>query len=159
MHLFKPKHLTLFMTLFTLTDKSTVIPRTEAGWNQRVSGTVIKDIVVKHYYEKLRPPQKWNYLYIHVESSSIPVYLDFRDESTNKLAYQDRFREFCVIIKSKARGYLERNNPSYKPDLLDNGIADMNYDWFPQMNMIVLSTLLPAYTKWGSEHFKNSQIN
>jgi len=156
MFLFKPKHLTLFMTLFTLTDKSAVIPRTEEGWNQCVSGTVIIDIVRKHYFEKLHPPKKWNYLYIHAESNSVPIFLEFRDVSTNEVAYQDRFHELCIAVKSQAREYLQNNNPSYNNDLLEDGIADMNYDWYPNMNMLVLSTLLPAYTKWGKENFKNS---
>ena len=150
------KHLTLFMALYTMTDKSAVLPRTEAGWNQRVSHVLMEPLLRRHYYEQLRPPKKWNYLYIHVEQGALPVHFDFRDKSTNEVAYQDRFDELCVGVKSQVREYLQGKNPAYDQKALEAGLADMNYDWFPKMNMLVLSTLLPAYVKMGNEDFRNS---
>lgn len=155
MALFQSKHLTLFIALYTMTDKSAVLPRYEAGWNERVH-VVLKLLVRKHYYEQLRPPKKWNYMYIHVEDSTLPIHLDFRDASTNEVACQDRFEEVCVYTKSSVREFLQSNNPSYNQNALEDGLAAMHYDWFPKMNMIVLSAVFPGYAKWGNKNFKNS---
>ena len=155
MGLFKPKHLTVFLAFYTMTDKSAVLPRDEEGWNERVH-FVLEPLIRRHYYERLRPPQKWNYLFIHFEPSSLPIHFDFRDESTNEILYQDRFEEVCINLMSAARSYLQGANPSYKQDMLDDGLADMHYDWFSKMNMIVLSSVFPGYSKWGNETFKGS---
>jgi len=156
MPLFKPKNNTLFMALCVMTDKHAVIPRTEAEWNHRVSHSVIETLIRNHYYKQLKPPQKWNYLYIHVEMNTPPTYLDFRDKSTNEVVFQDRLDEICVTIKSQVREYLQTRNQKYDPNMLEDGLSHMNYDWFTKMNMLVLSTLLPGYEKMGKEDFKNS---
>ena len=156
------KKKTLALTLFLFTDEDHPSPGESGAARNQYAADIIPDIIRKHYAQALRPPVKWNYFF-HFNEGSSDEYrgqsgrYDFRHPKTNAIVNQKFFLDLCDELRYTWWECLGRQNPKYNKQTLKAAMEATQYDYFPERGLVVLSALLPAYIKQGSEDYKDTK--
>lgn len=162
--MFFGKTTTLAFQVFLFEDDEHPAPgKSPAAQNEFAAPYVMKTVRA-HYKEELKPPKKWNY-YFSVLSGPSELFrreyagTDFRDPTTNEIVDQRKYLEYCREFKTMWLEYLKSEYPRYNQKVLKEAMDVAQYDYYPQDNVIVISTLLPGLIKGGTERFKGTKIS
>lgn len=112
----------------------------------KLANKYLEDLVRNHYYEELRPPVNWNFRYTVFIVPDLPPELKnvsrFWDDTTAQIVNKSAYRQMCSDLRTMWKEQLLEEYPNYDRSKLEDGFENLNFDYYSEDGIIIVSTVL-----------------
>lgn len=99
-----------------------------------------------HYWEECSPPRKFNNYYTVIPFPEFPeevlTQVKFWDDRTKEIVNRSSYNQMCRDMRDMWRNRLTEEFPNYDRSALEDGLEGVNYDYYPDEGVIMLSMYL-----------------
>ena len=103
-------------------------------------------LIEDHYLEECRPPRKVNNYFTVIPVPEFPAevvqQIKFWDDSTLRLNDRGNFNQFCSDLRDLWKQRLTSEFPKFNRSKLEDGFENVNYDYYPDEGVVMLSMFL-----------------
>lgn len=152
-----PQHVTVMLCIVVFGDGPSHLPKNDQATYAKFVSGLLETVIQTHYYERLRPPKKWNCNY---DTYEIPVdyiqqltQFQFRDPKTGEIRNQQAYRTTVNTMKETWRSKLQKNFPRYDRTKMEESLESLCETYDSKRQILTLSILLDEAVPLNKERF------